>query len=135
MIDGETFLVTLLERDVVEGGSPHLEQERDIDTLDSLPALIYSVTGTGQQANADGLWSVTLELTSIAESASEAFSNIASAYDAIHGWAALNLGIVGDTWVATVEDIQLPSKDDTTDLEGKTLAHYSGSWGLGLRTK
>lgn len=131
MIDAETFVGTLLARDI-PGAS--IELERNIDSLATMPVLIYAISGDGQTANADGLWFVTLDLTAIANSVQEAFDTISAAYDAVHAWDTPGKAHTASLWVSSVSDEQYPSKDDVPDIGGKTVSQYSGSFALDLRS-
>lgn len=129
MIDAETLVVALIKLDMPDQA---VEQERDIDTLSSMPVLIYSVHGPGQNSNGDGIWNVTYDFTALAASPTAAHDLATSHYDFATGWADERY-VTEFGWVVEVTDSAYPSKDPSTDVEGKAFHQYSGSLNLTLR--
>lgn len=131
LIDGEGLIVALIRMDMPDLGDS-LEQERDIDTLGALPVLIYHVSGAGQTSNGDGITFVSFDFTAIANTAQDAFDLAKQTYDFARAWDD-EVHVTDDGWVAEITDSRFPSKDDSTEVEGKTIHQYSGSLDLTLR--
>lgn len=128
MIDYETLLDTLIRRDSTAAS---IGSEYDTDLVRTLPALVYRLTGDGQQANADGLWTVTL--TAYVHGApADAWRIVSELYDAVHAWPApTSTGVVaGVGYVHLVTDVDMPSRQPTSPEGGNTGVQYQASWTL-----
>ena len=128
MIDYETLIDTLIRRDSTAAS---IGGEYDTDLERTLPALVYRLTGDGQQANADGLWTVTLSAY-VHGAPADAWRVISELYDAVRAWPApLATGVVdGVGYVHLVDDADMPSRQPTSPEGGNTGVQYQASWTL-----
>lgn len=142
MIDAEVYLATLIQRDTEEDLEPDEEvfiaPDLDVNQLAQMPALLWTLTGDGQVANGDGLWSYTLTLSVYAEGMDAAKKWARFFYNLVHYWdehtELTELEVDGDTlWVSTVEDIDLPTRQSSADIDGRNVTQYVGSFALALR--
>lgn len=142
MIDAEVYLATLLARDAEEDFDPGdvvlIAPDIDVDELAELPAVLWTLTGDGQTANADGLWSYTLNLSIFAEGMDAAKKWARFFYKLVHYWndnpALTELVVDGDTiWVSTLDDIDLPTRQSSASIAGRNVTQYVGSFALALR--
>jgi hypothetical protein len=128
VIDYETLIDTLIRRDST---ATSIGGEYDTDLERTLPALVYRLTGDGQQANADGLWTVTLSAY-VHGAPADAWRVISELYDAVRAWPApLATGFVdGVGYVHLVDDADMPSRQPTSPEGGNTGVQYQASWTL-----
>lgn len=128
MIDYETLIDTLIRRDSTAAS---IGSEYDTDLVRTLPALVYRLVGDGQQANANGLWTVVLT-ANVHGAPSDAWRIVSELYDAVHAWPApLSTGVVtGVGYVHLVTDADMPSRQPTSPLGGNTGVQYQASWTL-----
>lgn len=127
MIDAGSLIYGLLTADAPAGAT--VSAEVDVDAIDSLPTIMYSVSGSGQTSNGDGYWNVFLDLNVIG-SPSNAFDIASALYDAVHAW----VGVVREFgWVHEVTDISLFSTVPTPAVAGRQVVQYAGSFALSLR--
>lgn len=143
MIDAEVYLQTLIVRDTEEDLDPGevvtIAPDIDVDQLEKMPALLWTLTGDGQVANGDGLWSYTLTLSVYGEGMDEAKRWARFFYKLVHYWdenpALTKLTVDGDPiWVSTLEDIDLPTRQSSADIDGRNVTQYVGSFALALRS-
>lgn len=142
MIDAEVYLGKLLLRDAEASLEPEDElfiaPDIDVDQLSEFPALIWNITGDGQIANGDGLWTFTLNVIFFAEGMDAAKKWARFGYDLVHFWDdrsdLTELEVDGEpVWVSFVEDIDLPTRQASADIDGRNVTQYSGSFALALR--
>lgn len=128
MIDYETLIDTLIRRDSTAAS---IGGEYDTDLLRTMPALVYRLTGDGQQANADGLWTVTLGVY-VNGAPADAWRVVSEIYDAVRAWPApRSTGVVaGVGYVHLVTDVDMPSRQPTSPEGGNTGVQYQASWTL-----
>lgn len=128
MIDYETLIDTLIRRDSTAAS---IGGEYDTDLLRTMPALVYRITGDGQQANADGLWTVTLAVY-VNGAPADAWRVVSEIYDAVRAWPApRSTGVVvGVGYVHLVTDVDMPSRQPTSPEGGNTGVQYQASWTL-----
>ena len=128
MIDYETLIDTLIRRDSTAAS---ICGEYDTDLLRTMPALVYRLTGDGQQANADGLW--TVQLTAYVHGApADAWRVVSELYDAVRAWPAPQCtGVVAEVgYVHLVNDDVMPTRQPTSPEGGNTGVQYQASWTL-----
>lgn len=142
MIDAEVYLAKLLARDVEAtlepGEEVFIAPDIDIAELRIRPALLWTLIGDGQVANGDGLWRYTLTLSIYGEGMDAAKRWARFFYNLVHHWDdradLTELEVDGDTiWVSTVEDIDLPTRQASADIDGRNVTQYVGSFDLALR--
>lgn len=96
------------------------------------PAIIFSTSSEGQQANREGAWWVTVELQ-ILDSADAIGALAAQVYDAVRSWkhkhTATPQGVI-----VRVEDVSIPTPVASSATD-KTIKQLSASWRLLVRTQ
>jgi hypothetical protein len=146
VIDAEVYLQTIIVRDTEEDLDPEdgdiaIAPDLDVDELaGNYPALLWTLTGDGQVSNGEGLWTYTLTLSDYAEGMDKAKKWARWFYKLVHYWdehpELTELEIDGDTiWVAGVEDIDVPTRQSSADVDGRHIVQYVGSYALALRSK
>lgn len=133
MIDHETLIWSLFQRDLPEG--TYFSSETNIaDGFQiPLPAVIYSLVNNGQTGNGPHLWTGQIDVQIIGEPA-PAWVLASTVYDILHAWADLQTGVVVDVgWVQDVTDISAFSRPTSTNIVGKGVTQYAGSYALALR--
>lgn len=141
MIDGEAFLSKLIPRDVEAldlDEDVSIAPDIDVDQLEHLPAILFTLIGDGQVANGDGLWNFILTLSTFGEGMDQAKRFARIGYDIAHAWngnsAATVIDVDGEpTWVSDVSDIDVPSRLAAAQIPGRNVVQYVGSFGLALR--
>ena len=130
----DIFIDIFGESVAVETAHAFVTAEVDVDTIDSLPTIVYAVSGPGQTANGDGYWNVFLDLNVISDTAN-AFEITNALYDAVHAW----VGVVSEFgWVHEVTDVSIFSTVQFSAInrpmvEGRDVVQYAGSFALSLR--
>jgi hypothetical protein len=141
MIDHETLIWSLFQRDMPPGTYFSTETDVAADFEIPLPALIYSLTNDGQRRNGPGLWAGQLDVSILGEPG-DAWSLSSTVYDLVHVWADAQTGIVaGVGHVQDVDDISAfsrsaaskSSESSDTNIIGKGVVKYAGSFALALR--
>lgn len=102
LLDIDTIVDTLLRRDLPDA---FVIREDDVDTLDNLPAVMWSYVASGQTSNGPGLWPITLTL-SIVGPGGDVWQQCQAAYRALHLWP-LTGDVPGIGWVNDVDDVAL----------------------------
>jgi len=133
MIDPEELLYTLLKRGKPDGST--VAPETDLDSIDSLPLVLYDVIGDGQDGNGPGLWNVTLNLSVIGATLDDARTTARAFYDLVWSWnddpEAATVDGVGT--VSSVADASLFSRQPSSDIAVHDITQYDGSFDLQLR--
>lgn len=143
MLDAEVYINRLMLRDV-EALADTFEEtllvapDIDVNELDELPAILFTLTGDGQVANGDGLWSFILTLSTFGYGMDQAKQFAKLGYDIVHAWDQGGPGTVieiddEETWVSSVDDIDLPSRLPSALIAGRNVVQYVGSFALALR--
>lgn len=147
MIDAEVYLQTILVRDTEEDLEPGdgeiaIAPDLDVDELNgNYPALLWTITGDGQAANGNGLWSYTLTLSVYAEGMDQAKKWAKFFYNLVHYWderddlTEIDLPDGDTIWVSGVGDIDVPTRQSSADIRGRHIVQYVGSYALALRSK
>ena len=139
MIDHETLIWSLLTRDMPMGA--YFDSETNIaeDFELPMPALIYSLSNSGQTQNGPNLWTGQLDVTILGKPA-DAWARASAVYDMVHGWATN--GVIPDVgWVQDLTDISAfsqqsfskSSRTPSVNIVGKGVNQYAGSFALALR--
>lgn len=131
LIDGEALVYALMQRDAPEGSVT--DSELDVDTIDALPATIYSLSVEGQTRNGRGLWPATLTLNHFGGDRDTAWREAAAWYASVHLWPFAPMPDPSVGWVSSVDDVDAPSKDSTSAIEGRGITQYTGVYALLLR--
>jgi hypothetical protein len=132
MLDIETLFDTLIRRDATS--AQFIGSEYDTTLVDKFPAIVWLVSGTGNQSNGPGLYTASLTAYVHGEPA-EAWACMSELYDAVWSWDTPGNGTVdgiGSVQKVT-EDINYPSRDSTSIVGGSTGVQYQAIWGLLLR--
>jgi len=133
MIDHETIFWSLLDRDLISGTYFSSETNIAADFEIPLPAIIYSLTNTGQTQNGPNLWTGQVDVQILGDP-EPAWDLAANVYDILHQWADEQTGVVDDVgWVQDVTDISAFSRPTGTQIVGKGVIQYAGSFALALR--
>lgn len=133
MIDAEHVLYTLLEAGKPAGAT--VQPERDLDSIEHFPLVMFNVYGNGQTSNGPGIWNVTLDLTVIGGSIDEAKATAAAFYDLVWSWDAdpLTAAVDGAGWVQSVSDVSYFSRAAGSAVNVRGASQYDGSFDLELR--
>jgi hypothetical protein len=133
MIDPEELLHTLLDAGKPAGST--VAPETNLDSIESLPLVLFTVLGPGQDGNGPGLWDVTLDLSVIGATLDDARTTAKAFYDLVWSWnedpAAATVDGVGT--VSGVADASLFSRQPTSDVAVHGVTQYDGSFDLQLR--
>lgn len=133
MLDHEMLLWELLKRDLPAGTyfSPETSIAAGFEI--PLPAAIYSLVNNGQTQNGPRLWTGQIDFQILGEP-DPAWVLASSLYDILHAWADTQTGVIaGVGWVQDVSDISAFSRPTSTNIVGKGVTQYAGSYALALR--
>lgn len=143
MIDAEMYMGKLLKQsydalDPQPMPRPNITPDVDMREVKNLPQIVWSLTGSGQTGNGEGLWFYTLHLLSFGDGMDQAKAAMKSFYDIVHAWDANPASTVIDVdgspvCVAWLEDEDLPSRFPSADIPGRNVVQYGGSFPLALR--
>lgn len=133
MIDAERLVYELLDAGKPEGST--VQPERDLESIENLPLVMFNVYGNGQTSNGPGIWFVTLDLTVVGESIDQAKAVASAIYDLVWSWLSdpLNAVVPDVGWVASVSDISYFSRAAGSAVNVRGASQYDGSFDLELR--
>lgn len=134
LIDDELIIFTLLKRDLPD--SVTIAAELDVDSIDHLPFVTFSVRGGDQVGNGPGLWNVPVTFRVFAEGQDSTWELCRDLFTIVHEWATPGAStLTGLGHVSAVDDVSKFSRDATVDIQGKNVTQYSGSFDLLIRNK
>lgn len=143
MIDAEVYMGMLIKQsydalDPQPIPRPKITPDVDMREVDALPQIVWSVTGSGQTGNGDGLWFYTLHALVFGDGMDQAKAAMKTFYDIAHAWDADPASTVIDVdgcpvWLSFLEDEDLPSRFPSADIPGRNVVQYGGSFPLALR--
>lgn len=134
LIDGEQIVYTLLRRDIASRVSGvDVVADLDVDSIENLPTVTYSLSGGSQDSNGRGLWEFTLSLNIFAEDA-DAFDVAAAVYAAVWSWDEPGVAVLPDLGsVNAVEDVSAPGRlVSGIQMIGKHVTQYVAVFALTL---
>jgi len=132
LLDNDQLFQTLILEIAPPGA--YVAADLDVDSYAEMPFITHFSTAV-QDANANGLWTVTLTVSLFDEPAT-AFARVQQLYKGIWGWDDPTKGIVPN--IGAVERIEqelsaFSRVGGEAQMENKTAIQYTGSWQLTAR--
>lgn len=132
LLDDELMIFTLLKRDL--DPSVMVASELDVDSIDHLPLVTFSIRGGDQMGNGPGLWSTPLVLNVFAEGQDDTWEVCKALYRIVHEWTIPgNSTIPNVGYISSLTDLSKFSKDPSVSMQGKNVTQYTGSFDLTIR--
>jgi len=141
LLDGEQVVNALLIRGLPE--EIDIAADLDVNSIDELPCLTYTLNGDGQSENGPGLFTYTLTLSAFGDGLDQTFALAKAVYACVWSWdqdPQLTHVINDETnrligWVEDVEDVSSFSRVGSVDMVGKLVTQYVGVFSLTLRNQ
>jgi hypothetical protein len=133
LVDDEQLIFQLLRRDLDD--SVQVASEMDVDSIEDLPFVSFSLSGGEQDGNGPGLWRSSLTLNVFDKSQDSAWETCRELYRSVRTWEIPGeSSIEGLGYVSSVTDMSKFSRIATVTLQGKNIVQYSGMFFLTIRS-
>lgn len=143
MIDAEAYIGQINLRDFEalrdDLDMPHVAPDIDTETLEEIPAIIWNLSGDGQQADGPGMWTFVLSYNIFGDGMDQAKAYARLTDRVANSWFAdpwpTALEVDGDRIVISGgETIDLPTRTAQSIIDGRNVVQYSGSYAIMLRS-